>query len=91
MWMDFARVHLGEEPHTEFSPGLLASEDPDHNWNLAQLFALTGRIEEAIDQLERAVENGAENPIWILCHPNLDPLHDEPRYQALKRKALNLG
>ena len=91
LWMDFARVHLGEEPRTEFSPGLLTSEDPNHNWNLAQLFALTGRIEEAIDWLERALENGAENPIWILCHPNFDALHDELRYRELKRRKLKLG
>ena len=90
LWLDFALIQLGEEPRAELSSDQLASTDPALNWNLAQLFALTGRTEEAIDRLERALSNGAENPIWILCHPNLDPLHSEPRYLELKRRTLKL-
>jgi tetratricopeptide (TPR) repeat protein len=89
-WLDYARIRLGEEPLTALSTEQLASSDPNFNWDLAQLFSLSGRPQEAIDRLERALANGIKNPIWVLCHPNLDPLHDEPRYQALKRRTLKL-
>jgi len=90
IWADYARIRLGEEPLTTFSAEQLASSDPNFNWEVAQLYSLTGRPQDAIDRLDRALANGAENPIWILCHPNLDPLHDEPRYQELKRRTLKL-
>ena len=91
IWLDCARIRLGEEPVTTFSSEQLASTDPDFNWYLAQVYSLSGRPKEAIDRLEIALENGAENPIWILCISTLDALHDEPRYQELKRRTLKLG
>jgi tetratricopeptide (TPR) repeat protein len=91
LWLDLALVQLGEEPRSGISREQLKPSDPSVTWHLAQLYAITNRPHEAIELLEKALTDGAENPIWILCHPNLDSLHDEPRYQALKRTALNLG
>lgn len=90
LWRDCALVRLGQEPRLEPTSEHLTFSDPGLNWNLAQLYALTGRNEDAIDRLERALANGIEYPIWVLCHPNLDGLHHENRYQELKRRTLNL-
>ena len=90
LWLDLARIRLGEEALTRLTPEELANPNPDFNWNLAQLYSLTGRSQDAIGRLERALANGAEYPIWTLCIPTLDALHDEPRYQELKRKTLKL-
>ncbi len=91
IWLEIARVSLGEATHAELSREDLASEDPEIDVALAQLEALSGRPQEAIDRLERALANGAQNPIWVLCIPTLDSLHDEPRYQELKRRTLGIG
>jgi tetratricopeptide (TPR) repeat protein len=90
MWLDFGRIALGEEPLTVFTEEQLGSSHPNLNWVIAQHSSLTGRTEEAINHLERALANGAENPIWILCIPTLEALFDEPRYQELKRRTLHL-
>ncbi len=90
LWLDCARVRLGEAPRAQLTPEELEYSHPGLNWNLAQLYSLTGRPQEAIDRLERALANGIEYPIWTLCHPDLDALYDEPRYQELKRRTLRL-
>jgi tetratricopeptide (TPR) repeat protein len=90
LWLDFARIRLGEQPQAGLTAGHLEPSDPELDWTLAQLDAISGRPQEAIDRLERALANGAEDPIWVLCIPNLDALHDEPRYQELKRRTLGL-
>jgi tetratricopeptide (TPR) repeat protein len=90
MWLDFGRIALGEEPQSRLTEEQLGYSDPNLNWYLAQLYSMTGRTQEAIDRLERALANGAENPIWVLCIPTLEALFDEPRYRELKRRTLNL-
>jgi len=90
IWLDFARVRLGEEPQIRFSPEELDSADPNLDWCIAQHYSLTGRPQEAIDHLERALQNDIENPIWVLCVPTQEALYDEPRYQDLKRRTLGL-
>ena len=89
-WLDYARIQLGDEPLTTFSAEQLASTDPIFNLNLAQIYSLTGRPQEAIDRLERAFAKGVEYPVWAFCHPNLDPIRDDPRFQDLKRRTLKL-
>jgi tetratricopeptide (TPR) repeat protein len=91
MWLDFGRIALGEEPRSRLTEEELGYSDPNLNWYLAQLYSLTDRPHDALDRLERALANGAENPIWILCIPTLEALFNEPRYQELKRRTLNLA
>jgi len=93
IWLEIARVSLGEAPRPVEIPEQAAAADPEVDVALAQLDALSRRPQQAIDRLERALANGAQNPIWVLCIPTLDSLHDEPRFQELKRRTLgmNLG
>jgi len=40
-------------------------------------------VEEAIDSLEKAAKQGLTQKAWYRMDSNLDPLRDNPRFQAL--------
>ncbi len=52
------------------------------HWSTAAL----GRIEEALDLLERAYETRDARVLWMGVDPGLDPLHGHPRFNDLLRK-----
>jgi serine/threonine protein kinase/Flp pilus assembly protein TadD len=52
-------------------------------YNVACAYSEAGRVEEAIDYLEKAVAAGFFQKEWIINDGDLDPLRDHPRYQAL--------
>jgi TolB-like protein/Tfp pilus assembly protein PilF len=52
-------------------------------YNVACLFALEGKTDEALDGLERAVQAGFGAREWIANDPDLDGLRDHPRFKAL--------
>jgi TolB-like protein len=58
-------------------------EDAGVRYNVACLYALEGEIESAIAALEEAFAVGFANREWIERDPDLDPLRDHPRFQAL--------
>lgn len=58
-------------------------EDPAILYNVACSYAVTGRLEEAIDCLERTVRAGASYREWMENDSDLDPLRGHPRFQAL--------
>lgn len=55
-------------------------------YNLACIYALAGSTEEALDHLNRAIENGFGQREWLENDSALDPVREEPRFQALLRK-----
>ena len=60
--------------------------DPDDSgilYNVACLFALEGRREEALGCLEEAFSGGFGNREWIAHDPDLDSLRGDPRFKAL--------
>jgi TolB-like protein/Flp pilus assembly protein TadD len=52
-------------------------------YNVGCIYALAGRLEEAIQVLERAVDHGLSHTGWYLHDSNLDPLRGTPRFQKL--------
>ncbi len=58
-------------------------EDAGVRYNVACLYALEGRAEEAIRCLEECVALGFGNAAWIGKDPDLASLHGDPRYEAL--------
>jgi len=62
--------------------------DPNEHFGYAQLLSAQGKKQEAIDQLERAVQEGYGNHLWIKIHPDFQPLYNEPRFQELVRRGL---
>jgi hypothetical protein len=55
-------------------------------YNLACFYALGGEITTAIDCLEKAAAVGRVTREYVEHDSDLDPIRDEPRYQALLEK-----
>jgi Flp pilus assembly protein TadD len=64
----------------------LDPEEPVTLYNVACVYALQGKIEPAIECLERAVQHGFAHKEWIEHDADLNALHAHPRYQALLSK-----
>ena len=62
--------------------------DPDQHFGLATLLSVQGKKDEAIDQLELAIQKGFRNYIWLTIHTDLDNLRAEPRFLALTDRYL---
>jgi tetratricopeptide (TPR) repeat protein len=62
--------------------------DPTQHFGLATFLSAQGRTDEAIDQLELAIQQGFRNYIWLTMHTDLDNLRDRPRFQALLNRVL---
>lgn len=58
-------------------------EDAGVCYNVACLYALEGRIEDALRCLEDAFRHGFGDRAWIEHDPDLERLRGEPRFQAL--------
>jgi len=81
-------VALGErELGLEWAERALAidPEEPMVLYNVACIQSLAGRIEQAMESLERAVKSGLTQRGWVEHDSNLDPLRSHPRYPALLR------
>jgi hypothetical protein len=54
-------------------------------YNVCCTYTLLGRNDDAIGCLERAVDKGFGHREWIDHDPDLDPLRDNLRFQALSQ------
>ena len=61
------------------------SSTPSH-YILAQLYALLGKKEEALDCLEKTLEENEPHSLRINSNPDFDNLRSEPRFVALIKK-----
>ena len=57
-------------------------DDPATLYNLACFYTHIGEIERALDYIERSVSSRS----WLENDPDMDPLRDHPRFQALLEK-----
>jgi Flp pilus assembly protein TadD len=64
----------------------LDPEDSGILYNVACVYALGGRLHDAMSCLEQAVKNGFGHREWLENDTDLDPLRGEPRFQALVSK-----
>ena len=62
------------------------SEDAGVLYNVACVHALAGSGEEALDHLDKAIQNGVAHREWLENDSDLDSIRGEPRFQALLRK-----
>jgi len=58
-------------------------EDAGVLYNVACLYSLEGKVDEAIHCLEGAFDRGFSNKEWFENDPDLDPLRPDPRFQSL--------
>ena len=63
--------------------------DPTSHFRFAELLAAQNKKSEALDQLEKALENGYRDLTWIKLNPEINLLHEEVRYQELINKYFN--
>ena len=57
--------------------------DPNLDFEYAGFLSLQGRNAEALEHLQRAVDRGFRNFVWMKIHVDLEPLAAEPRFQSL--------
>ena len=57
--------------------------DSTIHFRFAELLAVQDRKSEALDHLEKALENGYRDLVWLKLNPDLQLLHREVRYQDL--------
>ncbi|HSM17813.1 MAG TPA: protein kinase [Gemmatimonadales bacterium] len=58
-------------------------ENPLLFYNLACIYAVAGRIDHALDLIERAVDLGYPHKESLVNDPDFEPLRDQPRFSAL--------
>jgi Flp pilus assembly protein TadD len=61
-------------------------EDSSVLYNVACVYALVGRLDDAIGCLEKAVQNGFGHKEWLENDSDLEPLRGDPRFEALRKK-----
>jgi len=61
-------------------------EDTAVLYNVGCVYALAGSTEEALDHLDKAIQNGFEQREWVENDSDWDSLRGEPRFQALMQK-----
>jgi TolB-like protein/Flp pilus assembly protein TadD len=61
-------------------------EDSSVLYNVACVYTLVGRLDDAIGCLEKAVQNGFGHKEWLENDSDLEPLRGDPRFEALRKK-----
>jgi adenylate cyclase len=62
----------------ELSPG-----DPVMLYNCTCFYSLLGEVDQAIETLRQAITAGYANFAWLKQDPDITPLRDHPKFQAL--------
>ena len=52
-------------------------------YNVACLYSMAGEPDRAFDYLERAAKAGHAHRAWLESDSDLDPIRDDPRFQAI--------
>jgi eukaryotic-like serine/threonine-protein kinase len=57
--------------------------------DLAQIYALSGEVNEAFRWLQRAVDDGTRDLIYLNVEPGFDSLRGDPRFAAVTREVIH--
>jgi TolB-like protein/Flp pilus assembly protein TadD len=77
---------LGEGARAVEWAGRAVSMDPDEpvtRYNVACVYSLQGRVDEAIECLQKSLKLGFAHREWIEHDSDLNALHSDPRYQEM--------
>lgn len=79
-------VEMGEPERAEkwvASALAIDSDEPIVEYNAACVYAALGLFDDALKCLEAVIRHGGLSMDWLTNDPDLDPLRDDPRFQAL--------
>jgi adenylate cyclase len=82
-------VQLGERERGLEWARRAFSIDPEDSgvlYNVACVYALVGQTDDAIECLEKAIQNGFGHREWLENDSDLNSLRGDPRFEALRRK-----
>lgn len=57
--------------------------DTADHFNYARLLAVAGHVDQALDQIEAALENGYKDLCWLRMEPDFSELQDKERFREL--------
>lgn len=61
-------------------------DDPGVLYNLTCIYSLEGKIEQALDCFEKAIQSGFASLEWIENDSDLDPIRNQPRFQKVLKE-----
>ena len=61
----------------------LRPDDATVLYNVACLYCILKKSDEALDVLRRAWEAGFKDPVWVRRDPDLTSLHGDPEFERL--------
>jgi TolB-like protein/Tfp pilus assembly protein PilF len=61
----------------------LEPDEPMVLYNIGCVYAMAGELERALECVEKSVKSGLAYVDWLRQDSNLDPIRDDPRFQAL--------
>ncbi len=65
----------------------ITQDEPITFYNAACNYSLAGEVDEAIKYLEKALTSGMAQKDWIRNDSDLDPIRQDPRFQAFMRRS----
>jgi len=60
--------------------------NPQLHFRFAAYLSVEGRPDEALQQLELAIQKGWRNYVWLKVHPDFQNLHADARFQSLLQR-----
>jgi tetratricopeptide (TPR) repeat protein len=81
------RMELFEEAQSAFQKAIAI--DPDQHFGSALFYSVQNKADEALQNLQLAIQKGWSNYVWIKVHPDLQNLYGHPRFEALLKEHLH--
>jgi adenylate cyclase len=84
-----ALMRLGQREEAKERARRASTIDPEDSgvlYNVGCVHALAGSTDEALDHLDKAIQNGFGQREWVENDSDWDAVRNEPRFQALLRK-----
>ena len=84
-----ALMRLGQREEATERARRASTIDPDDSgvlYNVGCVYALAGSTDEALDHLDKAIQNGFGQREWVENDSDWDAVRNEPRFQTLLRK-----
>lgn len=76
-------LRLGQKERGSSLASKAFAIDPTRHFDYATMLSLEGRKQEAVAQLQQAVQSGYTNYIWFNVNIDLDPLRGDPNFEKL--------